>query len=262
MERRRMKMLPTIAVGFLVVAMAAALWQSAGGLDGKVQRAGVASSDGFILALTWQPAFCESRPQRPECESQNRNRFDAQNLSLHGLWPQPRNNIYCGVKAETIARDEETRWTRLPTLEISPEIRRELKQKMPGYQSGLHRHEWFKHGSCMPGQTTPETYFDLSLDLLDAFNKSQTAALLRANRGKHLTYEKLAGMVEKDFGKGAAKRFLLHCRPDGSRTLIRELRFSLAASIASGDTLANALRKGERVPKGCRGGVVDPVGLQ
>ena len=44
----------------------------------------------YVLAVSWQPAFCEGHADKPECASQTEARFDASNLTLHGLWPQPR----------------------------------------------------------------------------------------------------------------------------------------------------------------------------
>ena len=50
-----------------------------------------------LLAVSWQPAFCETKPGKPECTSMTTARFDATHLALHGLWPQPRSKAYCGV---------------------------------------------------------------------------------------------------------------------------------------------------------------------
>ncbi len=52
-----------------------------------------------ILAISWQPAFCEGQPNRPECRTQAGGRADASRFSLHGVWPQPRDRQYCGASA-------------------------------------------------------------------------------------------------------------------------------------------------------------------
>src|SRR3546814_5265076 len=57
-----------------------------------------AAADFFVLAVSWQPAFCETRPAKPECVTQDEDRFDASHFALHGLWPQPRGNVSCGVE--------------------------------------------------------------------------------------------------------------------------------------------------------------------
>ena len=58
-----------------------------------------------LLAASWQPAFCEQRPDRPECASQTATRYDANHFALHGLWPGPRNNSYCNINKIGIATD-------------------------------------------------------------------------------------------------------------------------------------------------------------
>src|SRR3546814_1497468 len=47
-----------------------------------------AAADFFVLAVSWQPAFCETRPAKPECVTQDEDRFDASHFALHGLWPR------------------------------------------------------------------------------------------------------------------------------------------------------------------------------
>ena len=66
----------------------------------------VAAAEVHVLAASWQPAFCETRPAKPECLSQTEDRVDATGFSLHGLWPQPVDNVYCGVPPELRAVDE------------------------------------------------------------------------------------------------------------------------------------------------------------
>jgi len=58
----------------------------------------------YVFALSWQPAFCETKSSKTECRAQNPNEFDATNFTLHGLWPQPNGNSYCQVAATAHAR--------------------------------------------------------------------------------------------------------------------------------------------------------------
>ena len=70
----------------------------------------------LLLALSWQPAFCERRPGAAECRKLNDGQLphtEAQ-LSLHGLWPQPRSAVYCGVSADVKKLDKDRKWDRLP----------------------------------------------------------------------------------------------------------------------------------------------------
>ncbi|MDA8870768.1 ribonuclease [Rhizobiaceae bacterium] len=208
----------------------------------------------MVLALTWQPAFCEGRSKVRECRSQRAGRFDAQNLSLHGLWPGPRGVEYCGVDRET----RRLSWSRLPGLRLDKPMQQRLLEVMPGTQSFLHRHEWTKHGTCYG--TNEQRYFTDALSLLDEVNGSSLRTLLARSVGREVSTRALRDAVSRDYGRGAGERLSVTCKRDGRRNLMLELRFNLAGGIEDG--LAGALSRGRRVGEGCRSGIVDPVGLQ
>ena len=119
-----------------------------------------------VLAVSWQPAFCERHPLKPECKTQAPDRFDANHFALHGLWPD---GVYCGVSDEIMGKDKTNKWDQLPPLALSQTLRRELLKKMPGMLSALHRHEWIKHGTCY-GDATPQKYFE---DSASVFGRAQ-----------------------------------------------------------------------------------------
>ena len=73
----------------------------------------------YVLAISWQPAFCESKPGKRECRNQTEQSFEASHLTLHGLWPQPSRKAYCGVDPAVIDIDEQSRWADLPAIELS-----------------------------------------------------------------------------------------------------------------------------------------------
>ena len=126
----------------------------------------LAKYDGdMVLAISWQAGFCETRPRLPECRSQRSDRYDATHFALHGLWPQPRNQAYCGVGEEDRELDKARRWSRLSGLGLSKELQERLLKIMPGARSFLHRHEWVKHGTCYSDD--PETYYIDLLWLMD-----------------------------------------------------------------------------------------------
>ena len=125
------------------------------------------SNEDYLLALSWQPAFCETRPEKPECLTDDTKTFEATHVVLHGLWPQPYENVYCGVRTQIIALDKDSsKWLEMPAIELSKKTRKKLRKKMPGFASGLHLHEWYKHGTCY------SEYYQESLALLDQVNKS------------------------------------------------------------------------------------------
>lgn len=88
-----------------------------------------------MLALSWQPAFCQTHQSKVECETQTEERFDAVHLSLYGLWPQPRENVYCNVKNQDRRLDERGTWSQLPLPGLSDATRDALMVSMPGVAS-------------------------------------------------------------------------------------------------------------------------------
>jgi len=215
----------------------------------------------FILAVSWQPAFCETRPRRPECRSQRPQRTDAKQFSLHGLWPDPRDQIYCGVTQSLKGQDKAGRWRNLPKLELSADTRENLNAAMPGTQSFLHRHEWIKHGTCIP-QATPETYFQASLTILEALNRSTLATLFVVNRGNQVQIADAQAALIDSFGTGARGKIAFDCVRDGERRLVQEVLLSLSGNLRDAKDLSAMLKGAPEIRRGCLGGIVDRVGLQ
>nr|WP_246349496.1 ribonuclease [Devosia subaequoris] len=214
----------------------------------------------YVLAVNWQPAFCETASRTTECRNQRENSFEATHFTLHGLWPQPRSNEYCGVPERDIWASRDGRWRDLPLLDLTIAQRRNLDEVMPGSQSGLDRHEWTKHGTCYgSGQ---REYFADSLDLMLALNTSEVAELFASNIGKRITLDQLRDAFDNAFGPGSGERVTMSCERDGNRTLITELRINLTGEIAGPDNFGTLLRAANPAEIECRSGQVDAVGLQ
>ncbi len=242
-----------LATILLLVAVLAAIWfANARQYTGGGKR--------YVLAISWQPAFCETRPGKPECKSQRQagNRIDK--FSLHGLWPQPRRNTYCGVGDAIRDRDKGGNWLALPAPALSPELAKRLARAMPGVASGLERHEWIKHGTCY-GKSARE-YFQHSLDLLDAINNSQLGVLFASAIGRALTGDTIRAGFEQTFGPGAGQHMRIACKQDGNRRLIVEITIGLAGDLSLTSDVGALIRAAPATDPGCPGGVVDPVGLQ
>jgi ribonuclease T2 len=214
-----------------------------------------------VLAVSWQPAFCETRPRLPECRSQTADRFDASNFALHGLWPQPRSQAYCGVDERTVAQDKRRRWRDLPWERLDDDLWSRLRQAMPGTRSGLHKHEWIKHGTCYDGAGAAE-YFEDSLKLLDALNRSEVRDLFAGNIGRELNGDEIRAAFDRSFGAGAGERVRISCKNDGPRRLIVELTIGLSGRIEPDSDVAAHILAADATDPGCPGGVVDPVGNQ
>ena len=228
-------------------------------VPGKAQPA--RSGPSYVLAISWQPAFCEGNARKRECRSQTGSRFDATHFTLHGLWPQPGTNIYCGVSEAERRAATEGRWRDLPRLPLSLATERQLSEVMPGGQSYLDRYEWVKHGTCHPARD-PETYYRDSLRLMAAINESPVRDLFAASIGRELTVSEIRARFDEAFGPGAGERVRLACRDDGRRRLIAELTIGLRGDVSGETAVSDLILASPPTDEGCPGGIVDPVGLQ
>jgi ribonuclease T2 len=213
----------------------------------------------YILAVSWQPAFCEGLPNKPECKSQTADRYDAKNFTLHGLWPQPRSNVFCGVSAKDKAASEDRRWQELPEVKLSPSTRATLDKVMPGTQSALERHEWIKHGTCY--SQSMETYYADSVRLMEELNATKATSFLAANIGKVVKASDVRRALDESLGAGAADRMRFSCKSDGNRQLLVEITIGLKGAPANAG-LKDLIMASAPTDPGCPEFFVDPVGLQ
>lgn len=193
--------------------------ESGGGGEGMTRH---------VLALTWQPGFCLTRPALAECAAEGRGAA-AGGLTLHGLWQVGKS--YCGIDAELKRRDRSGRWSDLPELVLAEGTAKRLSVAMPGTASGLDRHQWLMNGTCHAA--TADDYYGRSLDLLDAVNGSAVGAFFAAHAGETVTMADVAAAFDSAFGKGAGERIRLRCRPVDGQAVVTGLTIGLAA--AEGD---------------------------
>ena len=215
----------------------------------------------YVLAISWQPAFCEGRSRLPECRAQTAGGYDATHFTLHGLWPQPRSRAYCGVSQDAIDLDKKRRWRDLPMDRISQPVWQRLQQVMPGTRSGLHKHEWIKHGTCA-GTSGVDEYFSDALDVVDAINASAVQALFASRIDREVSGDEIRAAFDKSFGRGAGDRVRISCKNDNGRRLIVELTIGLSGDISRDSNVADLIAASSSTEPGCPSGVVDPVGLQ
>ncbi len=209
----------------------------------------------FVLALSWEPAFCETMRAKTECKNQTPASYEASHFSLHGLWPQPRRNVFCGVDRATAALDDQHKWEQLPAPQLSAETKAALDKVMPGTQSVLERHEWIKHGTCYPAGNA-ETFFKDQIRLVNDVNSSFVQAFMAANIGKKIQTAELRAKFDAAYGVGAGERVRVSCSKDG---LISELTIGLKGDISSGASLKDLIAASETTDAGCPAGVVDAV---
>lgn len=218
-----------------------------------------AKEQDLVLAVSWQPGFCETKPDLPECRTQTDTRFDATHFTLHGLWPQPRDNTYCGVTPKIVDLDRTGGWMALPVPSLPQTLRDQLAEAMPGTQSGLDRHEWIKHGTCYHPRD-PKSYFAHSLALLAALNASPVRHLFRNAIGGTLTSDAIRAAFDEAFGPGSGTRVEIVCRNTDPAPLIIELRIALTGQPGE-DTLSEMIAAAPAGRSGCRAGKVDAAGF-
>jgi ribonuclease T2 len=229
--------------------------------DRAQPRAQTSSGNFYLLALSWEPTFCEGLPGKAECRTMTAQRADAWQFSLHGLWPQPRQNVFCGVGREHVEADEEHHWGDLPRIAISPETSAALDIVMPGTRSLLDRHEWIKHGTCYPVNSA-EAYFRDSVRLTLSVNDSAVGAFVKEHAGRNIQSSDLRTAFDAAFGVGAGQRVRVSCKQDGSRQLISEITIGLKGDISGGASLARLIAASSPTDPGCPSGILDPAGLQ
>lgn len=215
-------------------------------------------SDGYVLALSWQPAFCESKPDKPECSVNDPTVYQARNFTLHGLWP---NKSACGTKYGYCGevKRQPQRFCDYPEVPLDAATRNALAQVMPSVGAGscLERHEWHRHGTCQT-ERSDDQYFDLAADLTRQFNESGMAYFMNRRIGQEVRTEEFLARLAAVLGSGARERVTLGCK-DG---LLVDVQINLSADIRSGADLDALISRG--APKGgstCGDGFrVDPIG--
>lgn len=214
-----------------------------------------ASNKDYLLALSWQAGFCQTHKTKKECTTQTDNRFDATHLTLHGLWPQPQNNAYCGVSDTDKAIDRNKHWNLLLEVMVDNNTRDAMATSMPGVVSYIDRHEWIKHGTCY--NAAPDEYFDEALMLLEQINKSPIRNLFADNVGKKITAAEIRAKFDATFGAGTGNKVNVKC----TGKLITELWINLQGEINSSSQVADLLKNSPATKLSCQEGKIDPVGF-
>lgn len=209
-----------------------------------------ADFDYYVLALSWQPAFCETQPRKEECETQTASRFDATNFALHGLWPNVSGDddqtfSYCDVTQGVIRQDRAGDWCAMPEIILSDAVWQDLAVAMPGTASCLHHHEWYKHGVCTG--MSPDAYYALTNALVERFAATAFNRYVAARVGKEVSRRDLLNQFDVEFGEGASDYLSLRCTKLDGVSLLSEIQIVLRPDIAALDDFA-ALFPDERIP--------------
>jgi ribonuclease T2 len=189
-------------------------------------------ADGYVLALSWQPTFCQSRQDLPkECSIDSSSTYQAGHFTLHGLWP---NKTSCGINygfCGVVKQRPNGGFCSYPEVpDLSPTIRTVLAQVMPSAEAGscLERHQWYKHGTCQTTWTADE-YFSLAAYLTNQFNHSGITEFVRHHMGKQDTIrtEDFLRELDQALGPQAQQHIKLMCK----KNWLEEIQINLPAAL-------------------------------
>lgn len=205
--------------------------------------------DSMVLALSWQPAFCESSAGRKknECKQENPHAYAATHFTLHGLWPNKNscgtNYGYCGTVCSPPKNDGPQWMCHYPEAPWNGPVPEDVLDVMPSIQAGscLDRHEWYKHGACAAPWTTPE-YFSFAATLVKEFNDAGMAQIMVDNLGRDVKEQKFRDAIDRAFGPGASQRLSLEC----SNQMLTGVSIPLPGNLQRTETLKEMLQQGQR----------------
>lgn len=221
--------------------------------------------DSYILALSWQPAFCETQRNelnnKPECRITDPSAFQARNFTLHGLWP---NQTACGTHYGFCGsvHNQAKPFTGYPAVPLKADTRNSLGEVMPSVAagSGLERHEWHKHGTC--SGFLPDEYFNIAADLTRQFNQSGMAAYIDANIGRKITKQEFFAQVDRALGTGARDLMGIECSND--KKMLVGITVRLPSGVKPGADLKALLQQARPGAPGTNCGanfLIDSIGF-
>lgn len=204
--------------------------------------------DGYVLAATWQPGFCEHVPfkgRKPECDALASGELQARHLTLHGLWP---NRQSCGKNYGHCDG---------PALRLSESTLEHVRPWMPNFQFGTSfgRYQWDKHGVCQT-QMDDDAYFRRAADLVRQLDATRAGQYLVENIGGAISRQAFYQRVTEEFGSvRAGNNILLIC---AKGNYLQEIRVSLPRELKPADSLVGVM-DGQFAPRrpedrnACRG---------
>ena len=196
--------------------------------------------DSYKLAVSWQPAFCESHQGKPECKITDNTVYQASNFTLHGLWP---NKHECGTNYGLCGqyKKQVKSFCDYEPVPMKPETVSRLGEVMPSVAVGscLDRHEWYKHGTCQTDWNADQ-YFDTAVRLVKEFNDKGLSDFMKQNIGKTVSGSTFYKAVDQAFGKNASKRLTLGCDKNGN---LVDIFINLPKQIPENAALADLIQQ-------------------
>lgn len=214
-------------------------------------------STSSLLVMTWGPSLCKVASSNPGCAN-GHVRMMGRTLVLHGLWPLPASEQFCGVPERVVGRPGGSPGGNLPTLTLPEDLQTQLQSIMSD-ATAIASHEWYRHGTC--SGVTPAAYFGHAVSLAEQVRRTLDP-VFEAAAGGHLSVGVVRDHVDAVIEKGAGSRVGLKCRSvDREGLVVYEVRLSFPPVTELGRdgrtvSLRDALGKGPPTPAGCRSGRV------
>lgn len=182
--------------------------------------------DSYVLAVTWQPGFCEHFPfkgSKPECDAMNSGRLEARTLSLHGLWP---NKKECGTRYGSCQGQQ---------FSLREDTIAKVAPWMPNfyYERTFGAYEWNKHGKCQ--ELGPDDYFLKAVAAVRVVNDSEVGKIILGSTGKSVRVDDFFARVRARHGEKVASSLTLVCT---QRKYLQEVRVSLPLAFGTDGDLA------------------------
>ncbi|TGD84282.1 ribonuclease T(2) [Mycolicibacterium sp. CH28] len=210
------------------------------------------SSDSSLLVVTWGPSLCKIEPSNPGCRSGHVADLGS-TLILHGLWPQPSTQRFCGVPKTGGGSG-----TRPPALGLPQDVQADLRSMMSDVAI-MAPHEWSAHGTC--SGLAPADYFGIAATLTKQLVNILDPVFQKAEGGR-VSLSAVRARFETELGGRAGERVGMQCRQvDGTGVLAYEVRLSLppVAELQAASkpvSLGDVVDKGPAISAGCGGGLV------
>lgn len=191
-------------------------------------------ADSYLLAISWQPSFCETNASMVECKQMEKAHANdpksGPSFTLHGLWP---NKYACGKNYNFCGENEDP--------ELSNDVLKQLANVMPNVKFGgdLHQREWKKHGTCQTKWTGDE-YFQAAISLVNDFSSSTIVNdFMTKYMGKRVAKKDLVTALEQGFGTQFVNNVILQC----NNKMLTEIRIKLPMSFSARDTLTTLTKQ-------------------
>jgi ribonuclease T2 len=177
--------------------------------------------DSYLLAITWQPGFCEHvkyNGKKPECDAMNSGALQAKNLNLHGLWP---NKKECGTNYGSCDGEQ---------FSLKQETIDKVAPWMPNffYERTFGAYEWNKHGKCQA--LPPDAYFMKAVAAVRVVNDSEVGKIVLGSVGKSFRVDDFFDRVKARYGAQVAGSITLVCT---QRKYLQEIRVSLPLEFST-----------------------------